>query len=106
LSSNVNKIKQCSILNEDENYEAVPIDKPIRKPPAVNNVFIAMYTLRQVKRSWQPSSTIFWRLYSNRGTSILILLTNYIVDTILCVPVNTQIGYVQYGRILQEFVSY
>lgn len=27
LSSDVNKIKQCAILNEDENYEAVPIDK-------------------------------------------------------------------------------
>jgi hypothetical protein len=37
-----------AILNGDENYEAKPIVKPIRKwnePPDANNVSFAMHTL-------------------------------------------------------------
>ena len=36
-------------LDQDENYEALPIDKPIRKrnePPIASNMSIAMRTLK------------------------------------------------------------
>ena len=48
-----------AVLNGDENYEVVPIGKPIRKriKPAIANImYIGMCTLQTW--SWQPSASL------------------------------------------------
>jgi len=49
-----------AILNGDEHYEVVPIDKPIRKriePTIANSMSIGMCTLKNL--SWQHSASLF-----------------------------------------------